>query len=782
MKIPGIIFLFILLLPIYVFSSEFIEGNDKASKIHTADSLNKFAETTMDSDLELANYCAKEAFTLSKKNKYIKGQTDALYLSSIYYLKNEKYVTTLEYYFKVIDIYEQEHDTPNLVIGYSKISSLFFQLIKDYDLAKKYLQIMSKLSQRSTNPSTHGQVCLNWAQYYLSRGKCDSAIFNLYLCISYFHKSQEPILESCVYKYLGDAFMQKKLYDHAEFNYKMALSFLSINQNPDEVSILYTRIAHIHQVLENHSRNLEFNLAAMRIREKIGRPSFISSSYLNVGEAYWFLKKKDSASYYFQKSLRIAELHKITVLLEAIYSQLSEFAKADQKYDVALKYYRSYVDYNTKKNLDRNSSEFAILEAHRAIRENEIQNDLLNQEMLIQGLQIRNQRLQIFLFEVAIIIMLLLIIIVYTLARKNRRRKNELTELNSRLTLEIKERIEAEARLNRSEELHRFLADNTVDVISLIDTELNRLYISPSCEKFYGYTAQEILKMPDQLSLVAPDFQSELNQHFVEVFRAKKASSCIYKVLRKDGTTFWAESTINPVLDPVTNEVEKLITVVRDISERMKHEEELSENSRQKEYLLREIHNRVKNNFAILISLMNMQRSQSVAPELSTSLNDLQLRVRTMSLVHEQLYKSQEISTIPFDNYLHHLAHIISSSYNNKHVQLQTEIAPCSVAIEIALPLGLIVNELITNAYKYAFPGGNTGVIRVILNRESEHEFCIIICDNGIGLPADFAMDTAQSMGSQIVGILIEQIEATINVSSNGGACFRILFSTAQEK
>jgi two-component sensor histidine kinase len=179
---------------------------------------------------------------------------------------------------------------------------------------------------------------------------------------------------------------------------------------------------------------------------------------------------------------------------------------------------------------------------------------------------------------------------------------------------------------------------------------------------------------------------------------------------------------------------------------------------------------------------MNMQRDQSDNTELSSSLTDLQLRVRTMSLVHEQLYQTKEISTIPFDNYLYHLSLIISSSFNNERIQLVTVVQPCKVAIEMALPLGLIINELITNAYKYAFPGNREGTIRVSLTPENEEKFCISICDDGVGLPADFTMNNTSSMGSQIVGILVEQIEAVLEVTSNGGACFRIMFSTSQEK
>ena len=152
-----------------------------------------------------------------------------------------------------------------------------------------------------------------------------------------------------------------------------------------------------------------------------------------------------------------------------------------------------------------------------------------------------------------------------------------------------------------------------------------------------------------------------------------------------------------------------------------------------------------------------------------------------MSLVHEQLYKNQEISAIPFDNYLQNLALIISSSFNNNRIELKTDIQPCQLAIEMALPMGLIINELITNVYKYAFPGERTGTLWVKLLPENDGKFSISICDNGIGLPEDFTMRTTHAMGTQIVQILIQQVEAQLEIVNTGGACFRILFSPNQQ-
>ncbi len=780
MKVPGLL-IFLSFTVQMAFPAGFTGGINWKDRYQAVDSLNRLGEYFLEKNPEMVEIMGSRARIRSIVLNYTKGEVDALSLLSKYYLTKENYVRTLEQYFAIIDIYDHTKKTRELVIGYTRIIQ-FFLLIKDYELVKKYLAVMAGLVKKSEDPENQGLLFISQAKYYLAIADYDMATRYCFLSILNFQRAHNLSSEGNAYKFLGDTYVQKKMYDKAEYNYRLALMFFTQNSNPPEVAVIYTRIAHIHQVLNNNRLNLEFNLAAMKVREKIGHSYPIASSCLNVGEAYWFLGRKDMADFYLQKSLITAERIKSTFLLEAIYSQLSDFAKAEKRFDLALKYFTSCVECRNKMNFDRNQSEISILVANRAIRASEMQNDLIKQEVLIQDLQIRNSGFQIFFFEVMLITILAILIFFDALTRKNRKRKNELLGLNSRLNEEIDTRIKAEGRLSRSEELHRFLAENTVDVISLLDATMHRLYISQSCEKFYGYTVDDILQMRSPLDLVESSFHVSVNQSLLEMFRKKSSTRYIYKALRKNGDTFWAETNINPILEPATGEVRNLITVVRDVSDRMKHEEELSENSRQKEYLLREIHHRVKNNFAILISLMNMQREQSADTVLSASLTDLQLRVRTMSLVHEQLYMTQEISTIPFDKYLHNLTSIISSSFNNDRIRLKTDIHPCKVAIELALPLGLIVNELITNAYKYAFPGDLTGTISVNLCRENHEIFCVIISDDGVGLPEDFTMNNPGSMGSQIVGILVEQIEAKLEVSSKEGACFRILFSTVQEK
>ncbi|MDP1623759.1 MAG: histidine kinase dimerization/phosphoacceptor domain -containing protein [Bacteroidales bacterium] len=778
MKINGLL-VTLLYFQSIAFVSLGLENNNSVDLKLIADSLNKNAEISLAYDLEHSKNLAEEALKLSKQINYSIGQVSALKTLSAYCFYKEDYIATLEFYFKLIEESERSSNIESLVWVYISLTH-FFILTKDFELAEKYHLILTRIAQKSIDPSLHVPAFWNHAAYCLARGDYDLAIRYLYLCFPYFHKAQGLSREGSVYKSLGDAFLQKKRYTNAEYYYRLAIAIYSRNQDLTELAIIYTRIAHIYQLLNNVKQSLEFNLSALRFREQTGNTRLIASSCLNVGESYRLLGRKDSARFYIYRSLHLAKNINNSILLEAIYETLCRFAKKENRYADALEYFKAKSEYRTKINQDRTRWEILILDANRTIRAREEQNDIIKQEIVIQDLRIKNRRIKLFLYEVAFLTMLSVIFFIEAIARKNRKRKYELTELNTRLSQEIKDRIEAEVRLNRSEELQRFLAENTVDVISLLDANLRRLYISPSSEQFYGYSTREILQMKSPLDLIDQSYHTLVNQHLLELGSSKKSTQFIYKARRKDGSAFWAEANINPVLDTETSEVQNVIKVVRDISERMKHQEELAENSRQKEFLLHEIHNRVKNNFAILVSLMNMQHDQSVNPDLNRSLNDLQLRVRTMSLVHEQLYLTQEIHTIPFGNYLLHLAQIISSSFSNNHVQLKTEIQTCNVPIEMALPLGLIINELITNAYKYAFPDERTGTIWVKLLPEDEEKFCITICDDGVGLAKDFPMNKSDTMGSQIVRILVEQIEAIFEVSNNGGACYRIVFSTTQ--
>jgi len=357
-----------------------------------------------------------------------------------------------------------------------------------------------------------------------------------------------------------------------------------------------------------------------------------------------------------------------------------------------------------------------------------------------------------------------------------------LQHLNDKLDIEIDERKLIEVQLRESEILHHFLTDNSLDVISRIDKHFNYIYISPSCINIYGYNQQEMMEMKNVYALVDPDVLGTLFIDFKEMLRSKEPSKFTYRSRRKDGSSFWAESHINPIFNMESGELTDMITVIRDISVRIAQEEALIESSRQKELLMREIHHRAKNNFVILISLLNFQKFQTHNPELSDILSDLQARILTMVLIHEQLYRSKSVDVVSFGQYIMTLAKSISTAFKKEGITMHSEISECLLNIETALPLGLIVNELLTNSYKYAFNKTGRGNIHIMLNpvlNDPEDEIQnweLIIEDDGVGLPESFRPDTGTTTGSKIIRTLADQIDARIHFSGDEGASFRIIF------
>ena len=191
--------------------------------------------------------------------------------------------------------------------------------------------------------------------------------------------------------------------------------------------------------------------------------------------------------------------------------------------------------------------------------------------------------------------------------------------------------------------------------------------------------------------------------------------------------------------------------------------------------LLREVHHRVKNNLQIIISLNNLQLRQVDDPQLKQFLNETKNRVRAMSLVHEKLYQSESLSHIDLAEYLRFLASQLFSYYSTdtRRVKLVVEIGKATIDINMAIPIGLIVNELVSNALKYAFPGDRAGTL-IISGGIGDHLLTISVKDDGIGMPAGYDWKNATSLGLRLVNILAEQIDGTVTVPEGQGTTFII--------
>lgn len=200
----------------------------------------------------------------------------------------------------------------------------------------------------------------------------------------------------------------------------------------------------------------------------------------------------------------------------------------------------------------------------------------------------------------------------------------------------------------------------------------------------------------------------------------------------------------------------------------------------EKDLLIKEVHHRVKNNLQIISSLLKLQSAKSTNEEVKNSLGEAHDRINSMALLHQLLYRNNQMTSLAFNDYLSGLIDQISNSFSlvNKNIRIEYKSIDLELDLDTAIPLGLITNELISNAYKHAF-GGNEGIITIELSKLVKNTYQLKIADNGHGLSPNFDLNSVNSLGLDIVCILSEQINAELKIYNDNGAKFEIVFKVA---
>lgn len=195
----------------------------------------------------------------------------------------------------------------------------------------------------------------------------------------------------------------------------------------------------------------------------------------------------------------------------------------------------------------------------------------------------------------------------------------------------------------------------------------------------------------------------------------------------------------------------------------------------EKETLLKEIHHRVKNNLQIISSLLNLQANRTDDENLKRIMNEAKNRISSMALIHQKIYQSGNLSSVDFQAYIEQMAQSIDANFNHekKNITQQINTHGISLDIDTSIPLGLIINELLTNSYKYAFAGRNSGTITISLREKNAEELELHMADDGKGLPENFDPATLNSLGLKLVKGLASQVKGTVRFESNKGThCF----------
>ena len=341
---------------------------------------------------------------------------------------------------------------------------------------------------------------------------------------------------------------------------------------------------------------------------------------------------------------------------------------------------------------------------------------------------------------------------------------------------DISERYEAEEKLRKNEEMFRQLFLNSPIPIALMDKRQEIRQVNEAFSETFGYQTDEI-KGLDIDQLIVPEEQKD---------EALELSNTIFdgdtvfhsaKRLAKDGS--YLDVLIYGVPVIVNGKTVSIFGTYIDITERKQAEEKVKESLKEKEVLLAEIHHRVKNNLAVITGLLELQALNTSSEEAKDVLEISQMRVNSIALIHEKLYQNENLSEICLEQYLQELTDVILASMKSKEtdVEVNLDIDPVELTINQAIPCGLILNEIITNSFKHAYPDKDKGEININLDRRGDDIYLSII-DDGIGIPEDLNLENPKSLGIKLIRTLSKQLSAEAEFSDgNPGTKFALHFT-----
>lgn len=342
---------------------------------------------------------------------------------------------------------------------------------------------------------------------------------------------------------------------------------------------------------------------------------------------------------------------------------------------------------------------------------------------------------------------------------------------------DITEQKEIEKQILNTQSQLSAIINNTTDIVVSIDrsyhiVQFNKM-LSEMVKKRSGNELKEGTYI---LDIIDPEQHNNLLGIYKQVFSEGKHVVATEVFTVPGNRKLYFETNYNPIKQD--GETVGIAIFSRDISEKINSETELREALKEKEVLLKEVHHRVKNNLQVISSILNLQTGYLKDKATINILKECQNRIKTMAYIHESLYQTKDFLQINFGEYIINLVKNLFYSYdaNQQKIKANFDVDTIFLNLDTSIPCGLIINELVSNAFKYAFDDGREGFISVKVKKIEDNKIKMQITDNGKGMPANIDFRKTESLGLQLVNILSEQINATLTLNQTNGTTFEIIF------
>lgn len=332
----------------------------------------------------------------------------------------------------------------------------------------------------------------------------------------------------------------------------------------------------------------------------------------------------------------------------------------------------------------------------------------------------------------------------------------------------------------RSGALLSQILQTTPDAVISVDEDGKIELFNHGAELTFGYDAGEVIGRNIEV-LLPPRFRADHRKHLARFASSDQSARMMGERgrvtgRRSDGSEFPAEASISKArLDDRL----LLTMILRDVTGRIEAEERVRASLAEKEVLLEEIHHRVKNNLQVVSSLLNLQARNAASADVRKVFQESRHRVQSMALVHEQLYRSKNLASVAFNEYVTQLADALFRAYrvDAERVEMEVRVEEVMVPLEAAAPCGLILNELISNAFKHAFPDDRSGKVEIVVRERADGSVRMSVADDGVGVPEGVGFWNTPSLGWKLVRTLVRQIDGEVELKGPPGARVTVRFS-----
>ncbi len=339
-------------------------------------------------------------------------------------------------------------------------------------------------------------------------------------------------------------------------------------------------------------------------------------------------------------------------------------------------------------------------------------------------------------------------------------------------------RMRAESELRAGEE-----ALKEAQVIARVghwklDIEKNDLYWSDEIYRIFGMEPQSFGATYEAfLEAIHPKDRERVDKAYKDSLITKDTYAITHRLLLADGSIKYVNERCKTEYGADGEPLSSTGTV-QDVTETVRAEERIRAALAEKEVLLREVHHRVKNNLQVISSILSLQSGYIESEELKGVFRECQDRIRSMALIHERLYRSGDFVHINLADYVKSITSALLRSYrvSSAHIELKLSVPNYRVDMDTSMQLGLILNELCSNALKHAFPEGRSGLLSVEFIPNIDGHCLLVVSDDGVGLPAGFDLMAGKTMGLQLISSMVTQMGGAIEVSGEGGASFKLRF------